>query len=128
MTPERPARASPGAELIDALAEGLAPPRRNGELAFEQPWQSRAFGMAVGLHERGVFQWDEFRGRLIARIGAWDASNEPDRPYNYWEHWLGALQDVLVAKGVSEVDVVDERAHAIASRPAGADHGHDHRH
>ena len=123
-----PGRSSPGAALIDALDEGVAPPRRNGELAFEQPWQSRAFGMAVGLHERGIFECDEFRERLIARMGAWDASNEPDGPYSYWEHWLGALQDVLVAKGVSEVDAVAERARAIASRPAGADHGHEHRH
>ena len=29
------------------LAGPAAPPRDNGELVFAQPWESRAFGMAV---------------------------------------------------------------------------------
>ena len=30
-----------------------APPRSNGELVFEAPWESRSFGMAVALSEPG---------------------------------------------------------------------------
>ena len=45
-----------------------APPRRNGELVFEAPWESRAFGMAVALCEQGLFEWEEFRRCLIAEI------------------------------------------------------------
>jgi len=49
---------------IDGLA---APPRANGELVFAEPWESRAFGMAVTLSEAGVFRWAEFQAALIAR-------------------------------------------------------------
>jgi hypothetical protein len=34
-----------------------APPIRNGELAFAAPWESRAFGMAMVLRNRGAFAW-----------------------------------------------------------------------
>ena len=32
------------------------PPRANGELVFEAPWESRAFGVAVALHESGALR------------------------------------------------------------------------
>ena len=32
-----------------------APPRRNGELAFEAPWESRLFGVTMALVRSGVF-------------------------------------------------------------------------
>jgi hypothetical protein len=49
--------------------EGPAgPPRSNGELVFAEPWESRAFGMAVSLYETGMFSWPQFQAALIARI------------------------------------------------------------
>ncbi|MFD4609896.1 nitrile hydratase accessory protein [Streptomyces sp. NPDC058440] len=41
-----------------------------------EPWESRAFGMAVRLYEAGTFTWPEFQAALIARIAAW----KPERP------------------------------------------------
>ena len=55
------------AERLD-LDGPAAPPRRNGELVFEAPWESRLFGLTMALHEAGAFSWDEFRSRLIAEI------------------------------------------------------------
>ena len=41
------------AAVLAAEAEGpAAPPRANGELVFEAPWESRAFGIAIALVER----------------------------------------------------------------------------
>ncbi len=48
-----------------------APPRSNGELVFEEPWESRAFGVAVALSDKETFAWERFRQELIAEIGAW---------------------------------------------------------
>ena len=45
-----------------------APPRSNGELVFAEPWESRAFAMAVALCEASVFTWREFQEALITRI------------------------------------------------------------
>jgi hypothetical protein len=64
-------------------------PRRNGQLAFDAPWQSRVFGLAAAVIDR-VFggNREPFRQELIKAIAA-----EPGRPY--WESWTAALE-VLV--------------------------------
>ena len=42
------------------LRGDLALPRANGELVFAQPWQARAFGIAVALNESGAYPWRDF--------------------------------------------------------------------
>jgi nitrile hydratase accessory protein len=101
-----------------------APPRSNGELVFGEPWESRAFGMAVALYEAGVFAWPQFQAALIARIARWEAVSTGGAQWNYYQHWLGALEDVLVGCGVVLADDVTARAQALAQRPAGHDHSH----
>ena len=49
-----------------------APPRKNGELQFDELWESRVFGLTMSLHEAGAFAWGEFQAELIASIGAWE--------------------------------------------------------
>ena len=67
----------------------LDPPRRNGELAFDAPWQSTVFGLAAAVIEHAFGgNREPFRRRLIAAIAA-----EPDRPY--WESWTAALETLV---------------------------------
>ncbi|MER6980821.1 nitrile hydratase accessory protein [Streptomyces carpinensis] len=107
-----------------------APPRSNGELLFTEPWESRAFGMAVTLYEAGAFTWPDFQTALIARIAAWEATASPDEPYDYYQLWLAALEDVLAGLCAVSSDEVTVRARALARRPPGHDHRdlHDHDH
>ena len=73
-------------------------PRRNGELAFDEPWQARAFGLAaVLIRTRFEEDWEPFRTRLIAAIAADEA-----RPY--WESWTAALEDLLVSADLVSPD------------------------
>jgi hypothetical protein len=76
---------------VDGIA---APPRRNGELVFEAPWQSRVFGLCAAIVET-CFEGDRepFRQQLIAAIAA-----EPDRPY--WDSWTVALEHLVVDAGL----------------------------
>jgi nitrile hydratase accessory protein len=99
-----------------------APPRSNGELIFQAPWESRVFGLTLALHEQGRFEWDEFRQRLIAAIAAAEAKLRPGEPYHYYACWLEALQELLAATGMCGADALAERENALAARP----HGHDH--
>ena len=101
-----------------------APPRSNGELVFAEPWESRAFGMAVMLYEAGVFTWPQFQAALISRIAHWQAAPAEGARWNYYRHWLGALEDVLAGCGAVLADDITARAHALAQRPAGYDHPH----
>ncbi len=73
----------------------LAPPRSNGELVFDAPWQARAFGMAIALLEGHHLGWDALRRHLLVAIEA-----GPDA--TYYEQFvdaLAALAEEMVGKG-----------------------------
>ena len=111
------ATAGRGAALdVDGPA---APPRANGELVFAAPWESRLFGLTMTLCEAGAFEWEEFRQRLIAAIGA---SERAGAPWHYYTCWQAALEGLVVDKGLCAGPVLEARAHALARRPAGHDH------
>ena len=63
--------------------------RRNGDLAFDAPWQSRVFALAAAVVDT-AFGGDRepFRQQLIAAIAA-----DPGRPY--WESWTAALEALV---------------------------------
>jgi nitrile hydratase accessory protein len=106
-----------------------APPRRNGELAFSAPWESRAFGLAVALDAAGVIEWEAFRQELIATIAAWEATHAAgDDSWSYWRCWQDALETLLGAQGVLGAGDVDARGRELAARPPGHDHDHDGHH
>jgi nitrile hydratase accessory protein len=61
---------------------------------FDEPWQARAFAMAVVTAEHLGVPWDDFRDRLKAAVAA-----RPDQPY--YESWLDALEDLVGTAGGS---------------------------
>jgi len=100
-----------------------APPRDNGELVFDAPWQSRAFGLAAALHESGRVDWSDFQAALITAVAAADgAGDSTAEPEVYWRCWLHALIDVLGACGVVEAGELDQRCLDLADRSPGHDH------
>jgi nitrile hydratase accessory protein len=106
------------AESIEADLEGtVSPPRDNGEIVFEAPWERRAFGITVALCRSGHCDWEGFRRRLIARI-----AEDQQRPY--WQSWAAALEDVLARTAALPGAEIDARQEEFLARP----HGHDHRH
>ena len=91
-----------------------APPRVNGELVFDAPWQSRVFGITAALADEGRITWPDFQAALIGRVQAVDAVDRSadagtgdatgDRqttgtPDGYWRCWLEALGDVTADSG-----------------------------
>ena len=81
------------AGLVD-IDGPAAPPKRNGELVFDAPGQSRVFGLCAAIVST-CFSGDRepFRQQLIAAIAA-----EPERPY--WDSWTVALQCLVVDEGL----------------------------
>ena len=71
------------------------------EPVFAEPWQAQAFALAVQLHARQLFTWSEWAAALAARIKAAQQSGDPDLGDTYYQHWLGALEDLVAAKGAS---------------------------
>lgn len=85
---------------VAAMTGPTAPPRRNGELVFDAPWQGRAFGMAVGMVERLGLEWKAFQERLIAAI-----ATHPDAPY--YDCWVAALERLVLDYGAVTAEEID---------------------
>src|SRR5262249_1661016 len=82
-----------------------APPRRNGELLFQRPWEGRAFGMAIALSKKGHYDWEEFRQGLISSIAEREKNHrEHDPDWDFYERWLLALEHL-----VFELDLLDRK-------------------
>ncbi|MHB8575914.1 MAG: nitrile hydratase accessory protein, partial [Dehalococcoidia bacterium] len=94
--------------IVADMPGAAAAPRRNGELVFETPWQGRAFGMAVALHQQALYPWDDFRDRLVAQIARADAERDPS---GYYERWLAAFERLLSERGVVSPDELNERTY-----------------
>jgi nitrile hydratase accessory protein len=113
----------------DELEGIVAPPMANGEVIFEAPWQGRVFGMARALCHAGHYSWDEFRDCLIEAIGAFDRESDRESElekdgsdYRYYEHFLVALETLLVRKHLVDPGELSDRFSTYMARP----HNHDH--
>ena len=86
----------------------LAYPRKNGEPVFDAPWQSRAFGMVVGLHTSGLYPWDDFKTLLIDEIGHDESSSALPDSAAYYYQWMDAFARLLVARSIlSEQEILE---------------------
>jgi nitrile hydratase accessory protein len=108
-------------DLLEAQGPA-APPRKNGELVFQAPWESRLFGVTVLLHRAGFFEWEEFRRLLIDEIRRWEDEQRDPADWSYYQRWQAAFEKLLTAKGLCGATELQERLQALAARPAGHDH------
>jgi nitrile hydratase accessory protein len=101
-------------------------PRREGEMAFDQPWEIRALSMTVALHDQGELTWPEFQRELITAIRQWEESPASTDEWHYYERWLVALEEVLAAHGLVPPDELDRRASEVLATPPDREHQHAH--
>ena len=69
---------------------------------FREPWEAQAFAMALALHARGLFTWNEWAESLAEEIKRAQARGDPDTGETYYRHWLAALEHLVAAKGVTD--------------------------
>ncbi|MBW4050366.1 MAG: nitrile hydratase accessory protein [Proteobacteria bacterium] len=106
-TPEAPApRGSP--------ADRPGPVRP--EPSFAEPWQARAFAMAVLASRQGCFTWPEWTHALGCEL-----QRAPH--VGYFDCWLAALQLLLLGKGAIGQDELSDRKHAWEEAFRRAPHG-----
>lgn len=106
-------------ELVCDLPGG-----RPGEMAFEEPWEIRAFALAVSAHKEGRFPWSAFQGALIDSIKKWEEGVDDlrDPSWSYYRHWVEALEKVLVDTGSLDPIKLEENTREILSTPPNRDH------
>jgi nitrile hydratase accessory protein len=108
----------PGPELDGPIE----PPRKNGELVFEAPWEARAFGIAMVLHQQGVYPWREFSDRLAAQIAEDETPTDVpilppprDTESRYYRQWVAALEGLLREKELLTAEEIDTRTDEFAA-------------
>jgi nitrile hydratase accessory protein len=111
-------------ELVSRLPGG-AP----GDRTFDQPWELRAFAMAVAAYHNGQYEWSEFQLSLIESIRQWEAAGPAagPEPWSYYAHWLTALETVLAGNGVLSEAALDERTREVLATPRDRGHHEAHR-
>ncbi len=97
------------------LGGPISPPRTNGEIIFDAPWERRVFGLTLALCHSGQCDWETFRQRLIRRI-----ADDGARPY--WRSWAAAFEDVLAGSSMVTRSELDARHLELLHRPPGHDH------
>jgi len=96
--------------LVSQMEGPVAVPRKNGELVFEEPWEGRVFGMAVALHDRRLYAWQEFQRSLIDEIARAESTAGAGR---YYERWLASFEQLLADKGVITPAELNDRTEAF---------------
>jgi nitrile hydratase accessory protein len=87
-------------------------PRDEGGPVFAEAWEAQAFALAVKLSEQGHFTWKEWSATLAEELKAAAGRGEPDDGRHYYEHWLAALERLVVAKGLTRKAALAARKQA----------------
>ena len=87
-------------------------PRDEDGPVFREPWEARAFAMALALHEAGVFTWNEWANTLGDQIKRAQAAGDPDTGETYYHHWLATLERIVAEKGVTDARQLQRTRHA----------------
>lgn len=92
--------------------------------AFSEPWQARAFALAILAARQGCFTWSEWThalGRELQAMGDADAQSADAR---YFDCWLSALQSLLASKSVIDLGELRKRRDAWEEAHHHTPHGH----
>jgi nitrile hydratase accessory protein len=91
---------------------------------FREPWEAQAFAMAVALHARGLFSWNEWARTLADEIKRAQANGDSDTGETYYRHWLATLERLVAEKGVANSETLhryrDAWDHAADRTPHGS--------
>ena len=104
------------------LAVLPALPRAAGPV-FAEPWQAQAFALAVKLSEQGHFTWKEWAEALAGELKSAADRGEPDDGSRYYEHWLAALERLVMEKGLAGPSALLARKEAWADAYRRTPHG-----
>jgi nitrile hydratase accessory protein len=90
---------------------------------FAEPWQAQAFAIAVRLSAEGHFTWTEWTEALGEQLRSAEGRGEPDDGSRYFEHWVAALEQLVVAKRLSDATALGERKEAWVEAYLHTPHG-----
>lgn len=104
-------------------------PRNVDGPVFAEPWQAQAFAVVVQLTETGTITREEWADRLGAVFKEAEARGEYDTGKRYYDHWLTALEQLVVDKDLAawedltkEGETIREHDHHNREHQLGHEH------
>ncbi len=88
-------------------------PRDDDGPVFAEPWQAQAFAVVVELTEAGTITREEWAERLGAVLKEAEERGEYDTGERYYDHWLTALERVVVDKNLAGREDLDKEGESI---------------
>jgi nitrile hydratase accessory protein len=79
---------------------------------FAEPWQARAFALAIKLSDNGHFSQHEWTRALAQALRLASDGDRIDDGSHYYEHWLDALEALAVEKGLADAEGLKARKEA----------------
>jgi nitrile hydratase accessory protein len=90
---------------------------------FCEPWQAQAFAMTLALHEKGLFEWSLWAQTLSEVIKEAQQAGDPDHGNTYYDHWLHALERIVMQVGALTPEAIAHRQEAWREAAARTPHG-----
>ena len=90
---------------------------------FREPWEAQAFAIVLTLYQRKHFTWPEWVEALSSEIKNAESHGAPGLDPTYYQHWLAALEKLLVAKNLARQAELHARKSELEANPPDR---HDH--
>ena len=90
---------------------------------FREPWEAQAFAIVLTLYQRKHFTWPEWVEALSSEIKGAERGGDPGSGPTYYQHWLAALEKLLVAKDLARQNELHARKAELEANPPDR---HDH--
>lgn len=85
------------------------------EVKFNEPWEARAFAIIVQLANAGHFTWGEWVECFSKEVAAATAIEAAGgAPKTYYQQWLAAAENIMIAKGVTSYDQLAARKFSMS--------------
>jgi len=88
-------------------------PRDDDGPVFAEPWQAQAFAVVAELTQAGTITREEWAEQLGAVFEEAEARGEYDTGIRYYDHWLTALERLIVEKKLTGWQELNEEGKAI---------------
>jgi nitrile hydratase accessory protein len=97
------------------MASTDSPLAADDEVKFNEPWEARAFAIIVQLANAGHFTWGEWVECFSKEVAAATAIEAAGgAPKTYYQQWLSAAENIMVAKGVTSPDQLAARKFSMS--------------
>jgi nitrile hydratase accessory protein len=107
----------------DLRPDDLPPLPLDDGRPFREPWQAKAFALVVLLHREGHLAWDDWVQTLAAEIRASPQRADEDADQAYHRQFLAALERVVAARGLVELEAMVRRKQAWRKAYLNTPHG-----